>query len=99
MSPDLITKKVATILALETTPEAQQAQLYERVGSIVLEAALNRLLLALSPEEVASIELYLDTHAETADIFEYLNTTYPAFETFIEEEVMALQLEIVSIMS
>lgn len=94
-----LTEKVAQLLTLENMPESQQLAVCERVGSIALEAALNRQLVSLTPEQVAELELYLDVHDDSANIFSFLIERYPMLETYFEEEVMALQLEIVSIMS
>jgi hypothetical protein len=94
-----LNKKIADLLQIDAMPEAQQAAFFERVGAVVLESALNRLLMSLTEDKAAELELYLDTHDDSIDLFTYLTERYPMFEEYIEEEAQALQQEILDIMS
>jgi hypothetical protein len=83
----------------EMSPTEQEAVLGEMAG-LALEAALGRLLLVLDENEPErlKLELYLETHQNDENMLEYLLSTYPILGDFLEEELHALQAEVVAVM-
>lgn len=79
--------------------EAEQLSFMASSGQLILDAAVNRLLLSLGESDIAKLELYLDTHRETTDVLSYLSQTYPQFDELITEEVVAFQAEAERIVS
>lgn len=96
---EALNQKIMRLLQLGNLPEEQGMDFFERVSGVVFESALNRLLLSLTNDKVAELELYLDTHGDSVNLFAYLTDRYPIFEVYLEEEVRAVQQEVLDIMS
>ena len=84
---------LAKAIGFDTWSAAEQAVFMTESGQLLIDAALNRLLLSLTESEVAQLELYLDTHEGMTDIVAYLSETYPNFDKYLVEEVVAFQAE------
>lgn len=84
---------LASILGIDEMSEEEQEVFIERVGSIVLDATVGRLLVSLDEDQVQELENYFDTVAESDDVFLHLIENYPQFEAYLQEEVAGLQSE------
>jgi hypothetical protein len=93
-----INPELATLLGVDKMGEQEKETFLARAGSIIIEAAIGRLLLSLEPDQVSQIEAYTEAAPETEDIFEYLLKTYPTFESIVEEEAAAFKDEAVEIL-
>ncbi len=98
MAPTELSQRVAAILGVEEMTESEQKTFIERTIPVIIEASLNRLLVTFEEEEIPKLEAYLDTDPKVEDILEYLLETYPEFEAILQEEIIALQEEIVEVM-
>jgi hypothetical protein len=94
-----INSELATLLGIDKMSESEKTAFLERTGSLIIDAAIGRLLLSLEPEQVNKIEAYVDAAPETEDIFAYFLKTYPDFQSIVEEEVAAFQSEATKIVS
>jgi hypothetical protein len=90
---------LAKVINFDAWSEAEQLSFMASSGQLILDAAVNRLLLSLGESDIAKLELYLDTHGETTDVLSYLSQTYPQFDELITEEVVAFQAEAERIVS
>jgi len=90
--------KLATLLGLDKMSPVERDVFLEKTGSLIIEAAVGRLLLSLEPAQVEHIEAYTEAAPDSEDIFEYFLKTYPTFEPIVEEEVAAFQAEATSIL-
>jgi len=84
---------LAKAIDFDTWSPAEQLSFMTESGRIITDAAVNQLLLSLTESEVAQLELYLDTHEDIQDIVAYLSDTYPRFNEYLKEEVLAFQAE------
>lgn len=91
--------KLSDALGLETMQPAARDAFLAQLGSVIIDAAVGRLLLSLSEDEVTELESYLSTTEDDNDLFEYLLKTYPNFEKLLQEEATALQTEAEQIVS
>lgn len=88
-----IKSKLAEVFELDKMPEVQREEFMSRVGNIVIDASLNRLLVDLSETEVEELQEYLEGKNEAEDPFSHLLKTYPKFESIVQEEITAFQAE------
>lgn len=89
-------KTIADVCQLEQMTEAEQQSFFARLSTVILDAALSRLLVSLDEPAVARLQEYLEGAGETEDVLGYLLKEYPDFETFLTEEATALQEEAVA---
>ena len=87
------TNKLAEILGLDKMPEGQKDELLKRVGDVVIDASVGRLLLTLNEEQVLQLNESLGELTEDKDVFALLLKKYPDFEHIVKEEIKALQDE------
>jgi hypothetical protein len=73
--------------------EPEQAVFLKRIGEIVLDAALLRLLAGLDDAAVEELQTYLEGVEENDDVLAHLLETYPNFSEIITEEAAALREE------
>jgi hypothetical protein len=85
--------KLAELLQIDSWSEAEREAFFIRSGQLIIDAAVNRLLVSLSEAEVAKLELYLDSHPELEDVISYVADTYPIFNELLAEEAAAFQVE------
>ncbi|MCA9356926.1 hypothetical protein H6784_00660 [Candidatus Nomurabacteria bacterium] len=84
---------LAEILGINKLPENEQVEQIEKVGMMIINAAVGRLLVSLDESEVKELEDFLATSTGTEDVFQYLLETYPQFEGHVQDEVTGLYSE------
>ena len=84
---------LATALGIEEMSPEQRDAFLEKTGSIIIDAAVGRLLLSMTEEEIAQLETSLGADVAPEDMFTYLLETYPNFEKIINEETIAFREE------
>lgn len=89
---------IAKILGVQDMNVQQQEAFFAKVGDILIESSMMRLLQTLTEEEMLKINIDLDEKENDDDPFTYLLNTFPQFEGIVRQEVSALQTEIVEIM-
>ncbi|MFT7644784.1 MAG: hypothetical protein ACI9BF_000442 [Candidatus Paceibacteria bacterium] len=99
MQNDNLQNKLSQAFPLEEMSETERDAFLERVGSVIIDSAVGRLLLSLTEAQIAKLELHLESNSDTSDVFTYLLNEYPNFEKLVEEEVAALRTEAVTIVS
>ncbi len=95
---DNIESKLGDLFGIKEMSEAQKADFVERVGNIVMESAILRLLSTLDEKQVEELETKLVEDVEAEELFAHLLKNYPEFETIIAEEMAAFQNEAEQIM-
>jgi hypothetical protein len=89
---------IAEILGVQDMNVQQQEAFFAKVGGVLLDSVITRLLLTLTEEEMLQINLDLDVKENDDDPFSYFLNTFPQFEGIVREEVAALQAETIEIM-
>lgn len=67
------------------TPQSQQ-RLMERIGKVVFDGAMSRLIASLSPEQVYALDHAIESCDSFTCVIEYVERTYPAFQNYLREE-------------
>lgn len=89
---------LATLLGVDDMPEAQREEFLERVGGIIIEASIGRLLVSLEDDQVSKLEAYMNTVSEEDDIFAHFLRTYPDFQSIVEGEITALREQAIEVL-
>ena len=93
-----LSEKLAEVLKIDALPPEEQQEFLSRVGNVILDSSVMRLLTSLEESEVESLEKYIDSGSQEDDVFEHLLKTYPNFEKIVEEEAAALQSNFAEVM-
>lgn len=88
---------ILELMGVSELPEAQQNEILEKFGNLIIEASVGQLLLVISAEKVTELETYIENVSEEEDIFAYLLRTFPDFQSIVEKQVDALRIEIETI--
>lgn len=86
-------KNLEDLFGTKEMSEAQRDDFMERVGNIVMEAAVLRLLASLKEEQIEELETHLVDESSPEVLLEYLLSNYPDFSGMIEEEINAFRSE------
>ncbi|MEY3784550.1 MAG: hypothetical protein RLZZ230_872 [Candidatus Parcubacteria bacterium] len=98
METEELPQRVATILGVEKMTKDEQQAFLDRVGMLIIDSSINRLLLTLNEEEVSQLEKYVTADSEVKDTFSGLLDLYPQLESIVQEEAIAFQTETVEVM-
>lgn len=90
--------QLAAALQLETMSETEREAFLARAGTIVLDAALGRLLSGLDDAAVGDLQEHLESAGEE-DVITGLIEKYPIFAEYITEEAAALRGEATRVLS
>lgn len=91
-------KNLEDLFGTKEMSEAQRDDFMKRVGNIVMESSVIRLLATLTEEQIEKLESHLVDESEPEALLKYLLSTYPEFETIIGEEINAFRAEAIEIM-
>ena len=85
MSVQLTKEQMQELGIAEYSPGEREA-FYMRVGKVVFDSALLRLIENLSDEQLNALNHAIDSHDSFEAVVAYLQNTYPQFGKYIEVE-------------
>jgi hypothetical protein len=89
MSVQLTTEQLKNLgMGDYTTPRSREA-LMERIGKVVFDGAMVRLLATLTEEQMHALNYAIETCDSFGSVIEYVERVYPQFGTYLEEEQTA----------
>ena len=92
-------QSLAKLLAIDELPPEDQATILEETGQLVFEASLTRFLQEVDDSTAGAFTEFVDTHQNEEAFFDVLFAEYPRFAVIYEEELAALQSDVLSEMS
>ncbi len=95
---DLLQQDISKLLGIDDMPEAEQALFLNDIGSLLLEGALMKFVLTLTDDEQTALEVWSDQPPTEAMLPELLER-FPAFETFLTDEIHSFKADAVRILS
>jgi hypothetical protein len=98
ISTTLTSSDLSSLLGLSELPDIEQAQFLARVGELVIESSLLRLVSELTYDQQVALEHYLETNPDPTVFMEYLLTHHASFAMILEEEMQAFRDECVAVM-
>ncbi len=93
-----IQKNIETVLELGNFPPEKQEEILLRVGAIIYQNVLMRVMETMTDQNQDEFEKLLDNNASPQDIFSFLKKNVENFEKIIEEEALKFKNKAVSIM-
>jgi len=94
-----IQKNIKSVLEIENLPAEEQEEIILRVGGIIYQNVLMRVMEIMTDEDQDEFEKLLDKNAQPEEIFSFLKANVHDFEKIIEEEALKFKNKTDSIMS
>jgi hypothetical protein len=94
-----INKNIVLILGINTLPVEKQKEAMERLGAIVYQEVMLRVLDILTEEDKDEFEKLIEKDPNPEKLFEYLFDKLPNFEEIVKEEAEKLREESAEIIS
>lgn len=85
--PNLLGQDIVKDLGLDAMSPEKQEEILERIGSLIFQATLIRVLELMTDEEHDEFDEFFELNqGEPEKIFEYLETSVPNFGDILEQE-------------
>ncbi|MFA6392784.1 MAG: DUF5663 domain-containing protein [Candidatus Paceibacterota bacterium] len=94
-----INKNIVLILGINTLPVEKQKEAMERLGAIVYQEVMLRVLDILSEEDKDTFEKLIEKNPDPENIFGFLSEKVPNLDEIVKEEAEKLREESAEIMS
>ena len=94
-----INKNIVLTLGINNLPVEQQKEAMERLGAIVYQEVMLRVLDILTDEDKDEFEKLIEKNPEPESLFEFLSEKLPNFEEIVKEEAERIRGESAEIMS
>ena len=91
-----IQKSLIDLFELEKLSPEKAVETAERLGKLVMQGVLTRVLPMLSEEDMAKYDDIIDTQKSPEILFDFLNAKVVHFEDILKEEVQSLHEELSS---
>lgn len=89
-----IKQTIVNLFELDKISPEKSAEMAERLGKLVFQAVLARILPMLSKEDTAEYERMISAKEEGEAIFKFLSEKVLDFENIIKEESESLRVEL-----
>jgi hypothetical protein len=80
-----LTQQQMQVLGMGTMKSGQREAFLERLGKMVFDSALVRLLETLNDEQIHALNHALEANESYEGVMQYLQITYPRFMGYIQE--------------
>ncbi len=94
-----INKNIVTTLGINNLPVEQQKEAMERLGAIVYQEVMLRVLDILSEEDKDAFEKLIEKDSNPESMFAFLSEKVPNLDEIVREEAEKLREESAEIMS
>lgn len=88
-----INKNIVVTLGINTLPVEKQKEAMERLGAIVYQEVMLRVLDILSEEDKDEFEKIIEKNPDPENLFEYLINKVPNLDQIVKEEAEKLREE------
>lgn len=86
-----IQKNIKSALEIENLPPDEQQEIILRVGAVIYQNVLMRVMEIMTEADQDKFEKLLDENAKPEEIFTFLKNTVKDFEKIIEAEALAFK--------
>jgi len=91
-----VTKLIET-LGLDTEPDAERIAFLTRVGKLLFDSVLLRVVAEMDEEQVIEMQKRLDKNLPQEELLAYIQEIRPDLETVFEEEALELRNQFFSL--
>lgn len=88
-----INKNIVLTLGINTLPVEQQKEAMERLGSLIYQEVMLRVVDILSDEDKDQLEKIIGKNADPEEMFGFLSTKVPNLDQIVKEESEKLRAE------
>ena len=81
-----LTTEQQKALGLDTVTPATRERIYQRLGKLVFDSAILRLIDTFSDEQLHALNHAIDAYESFDEVVSFLERTYPQFSQFLQEE-------------
>lgn len=85
MSPQLTTEQLQA-LGMADMSGNERERMYARIGKLVFDGAILRLLETLTAEQMSALNYTIESYRSFDGVLEYIETSYPQFATYLQQE-------------
>lgn len=89
MSVKLTAEQLKALGMAEYATETRQAALMTRIGKVVFDGAMVRLLSSLTEEQMLALNFAIENCQSFDDVIAYVERVYPQFGDYLKEEQAA----------
>ena len=93
-----IQNNISKALELENLSPEERQEILIRVGTVIYQNVLMRVMELITDEEQNEFEKILDNNGKPEEIFSFLKNKVPDFEKIIEEEALKFKNKTTNIM-
>jgi len=86
-------KRIFEDLELEGISETEKEEMLEKIGKIIFEMALIRILDEMEDETAREFEKFIEQNQNPEEILRFLREKVPNFEEILQEEAMKFKSE------
>jgi ABC-type sugar transport system substrate-binding protein len=94
-----INNNIIKTLGIDTLPEEQQKEAMEKMGAIVYQEVMLRVLDIMTEEDKDAFEKLLENNPDPEAMFAFLGSKVPNIEAIVAEEAEKFRTESAEIMS
>ena len=100
---DILHKNITQELGIDALEEPEKTQILERIGKLIYQGIMLRVVELLDEESSVELEKIIDTHGESATagekILEFIDSKNIDINKIVEEEVIRFKKESLETMS
>jgi len=89
-----IKENLITLFELDKMPAEKATEMVDRLGKLVFQAVLVRILPTLSEKDLAEYEQIVESKEDAEKLFKFLSEKVPEFDNIINEEAENLRAEL-----
>jgi hypothetical protein len=95
----ILTQNIVKELGLDNLPEDKQVEILEKIGQIIFQSVLIRVLTVMNEEDKDEFDKLLSEKANDSDaVLQFLQAKVPELDEIVKDEVVKFKQETLEIM-
>lgn len=98
MDNSVLEKDISSLLGLTGLEGSERDDMLARIGSLVMESVLLRVIAGFNDEEALAFEKFAETNPEPEAMYDYMKERVPELDDIFDEEREAFREECVKVL-